>query len=147
METVKTLLDAVKHANGITSDYGLAKLLELPKQRVSAYYSGKEVPNEFICLQIARALGRDYAEVQAAVRIEAEKDDTRREAWREYFKSIAGYATSVFAAVGLTVILFVTAPGNACATSNAYDSAISENTNYALSEGRFCETSKLIVSL
>lgn len=36
MENVKTLLDAVKAAKGIESDYALAKALDLSKQHVSA---------------------------------------------------------------------------------------------------------------
>jgi DNA-binding XRE family transcriptional regulator len=95
METTKTLLDAVKEAKGITSDYALAKTLELPKQRISGYYKGKEAPNEFVCLQIAKALGRSYEEVTAIVRIEAEKDENRRQVWQEYYKNIGGYAASI----------------------------------------------------
>lgn len=58
MENVKSLLDAVKAAKGVTSDYALAKAMNVNKARISAYYAGKEAPNEFICLLIAQAIGR-----------------------------------------------------------------------------------------
>ena len=107
------LLDAVKNANGICSDYALAKLLNLPKQRISAYYSGKEAPNEFVCLQIAKAIGRDYAEVQAAVRIEAEKDESRREVWRDYFKSISRQAAATALSLLFVILSSTPAPAEA----------------------------------
>lgn len=58
MEKIKQLLEDVKVAKGITSDYALAKSLDLPKQRISDYYKGNTTPDVFACLKIAEALGR-----------------------------------------------------------------------------------------
>lgn len=108
------LLDAVKKAKGIETDYALAKLLDINKARISAYYAGKEMPNEFACMQIAKALGIPLDDVMIPVRIEAEKDEKRREAWKEYYKSIGGYAASFVMAILLSVTLIVTpTPANA----------------------------------
>lgn len=107
METIKSLLDAVKKAKAIESDYALAKALNIPKQRISGYYNGKEAPNEYVCLQIAEALGRNLEEIIILVQMETAKDEKRREKWREYYKSIGGYAASI-ALLFLTVNLIVT---------------------------------------
>lgn len=108
MKTITQLLDEVKKARGIETDYALAKSLGINKARISAYYAGKEAPNEYACLQIAEALGRDYSEISAAVRIEAEKDENRREAWRRYYKSIGGIAASFALVFFLAGTLIVT---------------------------------------
>lgn len=95
MTKVIELLNAAKSALNVETDYALAKALGINKARISAYYAGKETPNEFACLQIANATGKDYSEVSAIVRIEAEKDESRRQKWREYYKSIGGYAAGI----------------------------------------------------
>lgn len=124
METIKSLLDEVKRAKNTESDYGLAKAMGVHKARISAYYAGKETPNEFFCLQIAQALGRSYEEVSAIVRIEAEKDESRRKVWREYYKSIGGYAASIMMAA-IFVTSLVTWPTDASAKSMGYEAQVS----------------------
>jgi len=114
MKTIKELLDETKAAKGIETDYALAKALDLHSGLISDYYSGKRSPNEYACLRIAEALARPLDEILAAVRIEAEKDDTRREAWRKYYKSIGGIAASFAVLFLLSVTLIVTStPANA----------------------------------
>lgn len=131
MENVKTLLDAVKKAKGIESDYALAKALEINKARISAYYSGKEAPNEFACLQIAEALDRTLDQVLAIVRIEAEKDEKRREVWQKYYKSIGGYAASFMLVLFCFVTLIVTSAEVVAKESTTYKEQMTRNTNYA----------------
>jgi len=46
MKTIPELLDAVKAAKGIESDYALAKVLDLTKQQISTYYKRKVIPSE-----------------------------------------------------------------------------------------------------
>lgn len=108
METVRELLDAAKAAKKVESDYALAKALQINKARISAYYAGKEAPNEFACLKIAEAIGRSYEEVSAIVRIEAEKDENRRNVWKDYLKRIGGMAASIALLLFLSVTLIVT---------------------------------------
>lgn len=108
METIQSLLDNAKVATKKDSDYGLAKALGIHKARISAYYSRKETPNEFICLKLAQALGRSYEEVSAIVRIEAEKDENRRNVWKDYLKRIGGLAASIALLFFLSVTLIVT---------------------------------------
>lgn len=108
METIKSLLDQAKAAKGVESEYALAKALELTKQQVSEYYKGKVIPSEFACLQIAKALGRNYEEIKAIVRIEAEKDEKRRDAWKEFYKKLGGIAAGFVMAIFMTVTFFLT---------------------------------------
>ena len=115
MKNIKRLLDEVKKAKGIESDYALAKALDINKARISAYYAGKEAPNEIACLRIAKAINRPFDEIMAAIRIDAEKDEKRREEWRRYYKSIGGYAASFMLLLFASVKFFVTSPENAYA--------------------------------
>lgn len=131
MNTIKKMLDEVKKAINVESDYALAKALDINKARISAYYAGKEVPNEIACLRIAKALGKDYAEISAAVRIEAEKDEKRREEWRKYYKSIGGIAAAIMLFVLAAVTFIVTVPSVAAKETMTYASSIPSNTNYA----------------
>lgn len=108
METIKSLLDAAKEAEGVETEYALAKTLGLTKQQVSDYYKGRVVASEFACLQIAKALKRDYEEIQTIVRIEAEKDETRRQVWKDNLKKLGGYAAGIMLMFFLTVTLIVT---------------------------------------
>ena len=115
MENVKSLLDACKAAKGVESDYALAMALNLPKQRISDYYkrTGSRVPDEYACLQIAKALNRPLADVLAVVRISEEKDEKSRAAWVEYYKSIGGIAAAWAVALFVSVTLTVTTPTEA----------------------------------
>lgn len=92
MTKVIELLEEVKKAKGIETDYALAKALGLPRGDVCQYYQGKRTPNEFACMQIAKALGKTLDDVMIPIRIEAEKNEKRKAAWQEYYKSIGGLA-------------------------------------------------------
>lgn len=148
MTKVIELLNAIKQAHGIDSDYGLAKLLELPRGHISEYYSGKRSPNEYACMQIATALTMPLAEVMAIVRIEAEKDEKRRDAWKAYYKSIGGIAASFMMIVLSSVILIITSPSVSHAKTMGYE--VGEFTQYKLCAycgavwRRYCVTFKTL---
>lgn len=92
MENVKKLLDAVKHHEGIESDYALAKVLEVRKQRTSDYYKGIARPNAYVCLRIAEILEIPLGEVIAAIELDEETDEKRRLVWERYYKGIGRIA-------------------------------------------------------
>lgn len=127
MKTIKDLLDAVKEAKGITSDYALAKELGITSARICDYRKGNRNPDEYACLKIAEALGKDYNEIQAAVRIVAEKDEKRREVWQKYYKSIGGVA----AALLVVVIINMTVSENYYNNQSLRTVQSEHNTNYA----------------
>lgn len=131
MNTIIELLEAVKIAKGITTKYALAKALNIPTQRISDYYNGKAFPDNDACLEIASALGRNLNDVISIVAIEASKDESRREKWRNYYKSIGGIAASFMLMVFASVTFFVTSTENADAKSMVYGIDKPCNTNYA----------------
>ena len=116
MDSIKILLDRCKDATGAKNENQLASRTGIKSQRISDYYKGTRTPDEYACLRIAQVLGRPFEEVTAIVRIEAEKDESRRAVWREYYKSIGGYAASILA--GLAVTFIVTLPSEALANQS-----------------------------
>lgn len=52
MTKVIELLDAVKAAKNVTTDYALGKVLDIPSGHICEYYKSKRTPNEYACLQI-----------------------------------------------------------------------------------------------
>lgn len=120
MQNVKKLLDEAKEKTGACSDYALAKNLDVPKQRVSEYYKGAASPDEFACLKIAEATGRTWEEVTALVKVEAEKNEKRREVWRKKLVSLGGMAAMISTIFFAPVILNMTqTAGNALAASDS----------------------------
>lgn len=118
MENVKKLLDEAKVKTGTATDYALAKRLDLPKQRISEYYKGKGAPDDFACLQIAEATGRTFEEVTALVKLEAEKNEKRREVWRKRLVQLGGIAATIAALLFAPVILNMSPmAGNASAAT------------------------------
>lgn len=108
MENTRKLLDEVKAKAGLTSDNALANALGVRRQRVSDYYKGDRTPDNFVCKRIAELLNKPFAEVVAAVEIDAEKDEGRRQAWKDYYKSIGGIAAGFVMAIFMTVTFFLT---------------------------------------
>jgi transcriptional regulator with XRE-family HTH domain len=92
---IEELLDDVKKAKGIESDYALAKELGVNTGLISYWYSGKTTPNEYACLQIAKALEKDVKEILAIVQISTEKNEKRRSVWKEFYREIGGVTTGV----------------------------------------------------
>ena len=78
------LLDEALVKTEAVSDYKLAQVLEIPKQRISAMRSGSEKPNSYICAKLAQALGRDALEIIAMVEAESAKNETQREFWKTF---------------------------------------------------------------
>lgn len=84
MIKISELLDEAKIKNGWDSDYRLAKSLDISKQDVSAYRASKKFPDEYACVRLAQAVGRDPLEIIKDVQLLAEKSDKRRAFWRSF---------------------------------------------------------------
>lgn len=85
------LLDKAKEVTGATSDYKLAQVLDIPKERISDYRNGKRKPDVYACARIAAAINRDPLEIIALVEAEAAKSETQRAFWRSFkFSGIRG---------------------------------------------------------
>jgi len=63
-------LDSCKEKLGVTSSYALSKVIDISEQRISDYYKGKNVPDEYACFRFAEILEMSpvvvIAEIQAA---------------------------------------------------------------------------------
>lgn len=108
METIKSLLERCKEVTGAENKNQLAAKTGIKSQRISDYYNETRSPDEYDCLLIAKTLGMELSAVLAIARIEAEKDETRKEAWKGYLKSIGGYAASLILGFFFVVTLIVT---------------------------------------
>lgn len=87
----KTLyyLDALKEAEGLTSDYALAKYLSINRAVISQYRSGKMVIDDYVCLMIAKRLELDPLEVISLANAEREKDETKKAVWENLYQTVA----------------------------------------------------------
>jgi len=85
-------LEESKKLLGISSDYALAKWLEVTDGAMSHYKTGRRTIDDYTAARIADALGINPMEIIAAAnaeRAEREKDEKRREYWRKVFASCA----------------------------------------------------------
>ena len=81
---INDLLNQAAEMNGGLSDYKLAQLLDLSKQKISGLRSGKEHANVYVCTRIALATQKDPLEIVAQVEMESAKSETQREFWRSF---------------------------------------------------------------
>lgn len=109
MRTKELLLEC-RAKNGWTTDYQLAKGLEIPTQRIYDYMSGKRQPDTYAIVRIAECLKLDPLELIAEYGQETAKRAQEVEFWRGFRgrvgKQIGGYIA------GLLFTLFLLAGGN-----------------------------------
>lgn len=123
MSTTTELLDRLKAAQGISSDYALAKLLGISKQGISHYRTKSGQLDTSGVFRIAELLGMSHAETLAALAsIEAEraKDEQTRATWQARLKRLGGIAATVtVAALGIGA----SAPADAAQNIASHDAA------------------------
>lgn len=83
------LLEAIKAREGITTNYRLAKVLEIPENRINDYAHGRAHPDEYAAIRIALALDLDPITVIAELKAESEKNEKKREFWRNFLTRAA----------------------------------------------------------
>jgi len=83
------LMDELKAAEGMTSDYQLSKETGIAQSRISDYRKGRLTPDEYACTRLALALGREPIEVIAMVQAEQAKTEEKREFWRNFLTRAA----------------------------------------------------------
>lgn len=98
MKTIK-YLDRVKKKLDISSNYGLAKAMELERQMVNAYYRGERVPDAYACTKIAILLGEDPALVIAEIQAENEKNAKKKGFWRDFALRVGKLAVVIVAPI------------------------------------------------
>lgn len=91
-------LDAVKVKRGITSDYALAKVLQVGQPTIIGYRSGRTTLNDDTALSIAQILGINPLEVIATANAERAKTPEIRARWMgilQGFLTLLPHAKSV----------------------------------------------------
>jgi transcriptional regulator with XRE-family HTH domain len=91
MNTTRELLAAVKRRHHLTSDYQLAKFLEISAQRISKYMSGKVTLGDEAAMKVADALGIERGRALAIVAAERTQSDQAKKEWLK----LAGTAAAV----------------------------------------------------
>lgn len=92
-------LDRVKEKLAISSNYAVAKALEIERQRVNDYYRGERVPDSYACTKIAVLLGEDPALVIAEIQAESETNAKKRSFWRDFVSRVGKLAVVIVASI------------------------------------------------
>jgi transcriptional regulator with XRE-family HTH domain len=101
MKNTRDFLQEAKRKNGLESDYALAKLLGISRQRISHYTTGKETLSDEVARRVAAALDYPPAYVMACVHAERAKEKELRKIWEQAAKVLGGMAAAVVLAVAL----------------------------------------------
>jgi hypothetical protein len=94
MNATQRYLDAAKARAGFTSDYALAKLLSMPLSTISNYRVGRRHFDNSAAFKVAELLEVDAREIIAAI----ELDKAKRDADRDFWRTIAGATASIMLA-------------------------------------------------
>ncbi len=83
------ILDKAKEKLGLSSDYALAKKLDVPKTRIGNYRTGYSTPDLEMCFKFAEILEEEPQAIIAAVRLDAEKEPSKIEFWKRQAQKYA----------------------------------------------------------
>jgi hypothetical protein len=86
--TTTELLEQVRAKLDGASDYRIAQVLEIPRQKLSAMKQGKERADNYTCAKIAEQLGRDPLEIIARVEAQTARTAKKREYWQSFFSGL-----------------------------------------------------------
>lgn len=87
--TTTDLIDAVKEAKGIPSDYALAKRLGVKPQTISNYRHGRSQMSDETAVAMAAMIGRAPAPILAQLAAERAKSPEVAKVWREAAKTLS----------------------------------------------------------
>lgn len=83
MRTIELLKDC-KIKLRVSSDYALAKELQIERARISDYMSGKRTPNAYAAVKIAECLGLDPLALIAEFEEMTAKNPKERSFWADF---------------------------------------------------------------
>ena len=101
-------LDAVREKHGLTSDYQVAKKLEIPLSSISMYRTHRRQFDDWVSIKVAGSLGWDPGFVMASIQAERAKRTEDREVWQRVAELVK--VASVASVLALAVFLEVDAP-------------------------------------
>lgn len=115
------LLEALEKAPG-SSGEEKAKALKISGNTLSQYKRGERIMDDFACIMVGRMLGVDPMKIIAACQEEREKNQERKEFWRDFRKTLSGLA--IAAALGATTMA-APSPAHASVVKNVvYDKCL-----------------------
>lgn len=101
MSYVHELLTAAKAAQGIPSNYRLARVLGVTDNTLNNWQAGRVAPGDAQAVRLAQMAGIDPAHVLARLAAERAKDDASRAVWQQLADRIK--AGALAGVVGLVV--------------------------------------------
>lgn len=116
MKTSRDYLEEALEKLGDISDTEKAKRLKIAQPTISQYRSGNRKMDDFACIMVGRVLGVDPMKIIAACQEEREKNQERKEFWRDFRSTLSGLA--IAAALGATMAT-APSPANAASVKNA----------------------------
>lgn len=128
---INELLDEVKLKLDVTSDYALAKHLEINQARITEYRKGKEIPDVYACFKFAEVLGKSPSVILAQVQSVFNKNEAKR----LYFKRF-------FSILGLWITLGLILPNYTDSLGNAQANGTIEKTLNNQHKCTLCEVAK-----
>ena len=86
VDYLDALADHVRANGGTGSDYSIAKLLKISRNRISNYRSQRYGFDDALAIRAAQILGRPVGEVLANIHAARAQDDGVRAAWEQIAK-------------------------------------------------------------
>lgn len=90
--TTTELLDEIRDIKGLSSDYAVAKLLEVRTQTITSYRTGRTQMSDEMALRAVRVLGRAPAPIFALLASERAKDPEVTRVWAEAAKLLTRHS-------------------------------------------------------
>lgn len=118
MKSIDDLLDEVKAAHAIKSDYKLAQFLGLTDGAIRNYRHGRSYPDERACALIGEALGIDGDVLAAQMQARRATNPDTRAFWDRIAMRLGGAMAGVLGVV-LGALMLVSAPTPAHAGTGA----------------------------
>lgn len=112
-ESINDFVDKIKRDHDIDSDYGMAKILRLTRQAMSAHRSkrAKHFSEETV-YRMGELTNEDPAYALVVLAMERAKDEKVREAWRRVAQIMRSSAPLIFVVLFLSIFV-PTKPGDA----------------------------------
>lgn len=99
MRSTIEYMEKAKENLNIKSDYAMAKWLGITVQAMSKYKNGERTIDDYAAAKIANALGIPAIEVIAVANAEREKDEKRRDFWKDMLSRSMAAGVMIFAVI------------------------------------------------
>lgn len=131
MKNTILYLDEAKKKLGFTADNQLASWMGVTRAAISNYRLGKSVIDDYAAAKIAGVLEIDPMVIISAANAEREKDEGRKEFWKNFYERLGGIAAAILVAfVTLIVTLGYSSPLQAAPLLDTH-SAFADDIHYA----------------